>query len=35
MLIGLKHFTKIEAKNYKKERRKIPAQLIEANKYSF
>jgi alkylation response protein AidB-like acyl-CoA dehydrogenase len=35
MLMGLKRFTKVEAINCKEERRKIAAQLIEANKYCF
>ncbi len=35
MLMGLKRFTKVEAINVKEERRKIAAQLIEANKYCF
>lgn len=35
MLMGLKRFTKVDAINSKEERRKIAAQLIEANKYCF
>lgn len=35
MLMGLKRFTKVEPINAKEERRKIAAQLIEANKYCF
>lgn len=35
MLMGLKRFTKVDAINAKEERRKIAAQLIEANKYCF